>query len=174
MKLQRYHVWGIDVCEAEKAERGAWCDAKDVEKLEAENETLKAENARLTPWLKPRATALSRFSADPVIPELDPIERLQFFCALAMNEQDWLDVEPFFDDVTALSAPQKVLTAEEVTEPGHYWWRPPAGGNWDIVRVWASLPFATYRNEVRLYIVGGGEYLTGQFIGPIKFPEVQS
>jgi len=31
----------------------------------------------------------------------DAIERLRFFCAQAMNGQDWLDVEPFFNDVIA-------------------------------------------------------------------------
>jgi hypothetical protein len=29
--------------------------------------------------------------------ELDPVERLRFFCSLAMNGRDWLDVEQFFD-----------------------------------------------------------------------------
>jgi hypothetical protein len=28
--------------------------------------------------------------------ETGPLERLRFFCSLAMNGQDWLDVEPFF------------------------------------------------------------------------------
>lgn len=32
-------------------------------------------------------------------PDNDPIERLRFFCSLAMQGQDWLDVEEFFDDV---------------------------------------------------------------------------
>ena len=32
--------------------------------------------------------------------EPDPIERLRFFCSLAMNGQDWLDVEPFFRALT--------------------------------------------------------------------------
>ena len=31
--------------------------------------------------------------------EESPLERLRFFCSLAMKPQDWLDVEPFFDDV---------------------------------------------------------------------------
>lgn len=31
--------------------------------------------------------------------EVDPVERLRFFCSLAMEGQDWIDVEPFFDDV---------------------------------------------------------------------------
>lgn len=29
----------------------------------------------------------------------DPIERLRFFCSLAMSGQDWLDVEPLFEAV---------------------------------------------------------------------------
>jgi hypothetical protein len=33
-----------------------------------------------------------------------PLERLRFFCSLAMRPQDWLDVEPFFD---ALREPEK-------------------------------------------------------------------
>jgi hypothetical protein len=32
--------------------------------------------------------------------EPDPLERLRFFCSIAMNNQDWLDVEPLFNDVT--------------------------------------------------------------------------
>jgi hypothetical protein len=31
----------------------------------------------------------------------DPLERLRFFCSLAMTGQDWLDVEEFFDAVIA-------------------------------------------------------------------------
>lgn len=31
--------------------------------------------------------------------ENDPLERLRFFCSLAMNSQDWLDVERFFIDM---------------------------------------------------------------------------
>ena len=33
-----------------------------------------------------------------------PIEALRFFCLLAMNEQDWLDVEPFFDALNPVCA----------------------------------------------------------------------
>ena len=40
--------------------------------------------------------ALSRFTDSGGYEEQDPIERLRFFCSLAMNGQDWLDVEPFF------------------------------------------------------------------------------
>ena len=37
--------------------------------------------------------------------EPDPLERLRFFCSLAMDGQDWIDVEPFFDDVQTLLTP---------------------------------------------------------------------
>lgn len=33
------------------------------------------------------------------LPNESPLENLRFFCSLAMNGQDWLDVEPFFDAV---------------------------------------------------------------------------
>ena len=32
---------------------------------------------------------------------MDAVDRLRFFCSLAMNGQDWIDVEPYFDGVTA-------------------------------------------------------------------------
>lgn len=64
--------------------------------------------------------------------EHDPLERLRFFCSLAMNGQDWLDVEPFFDDVAALqgemiaatkdvsAAPQQGSVKDALT-PGDFW-----------------------------------------------------
>ena len=32
-----------------------------------------------------------------------PIERLRFFCSLALSGQDWIDVEDFFDDIEKLN-----------------------------------------------------------------------
>ena len=51
----------------------------------------------------PTETAKQQYDrfVDPT-EESSPIERLRFFCSLAMKGQDWLDVEPFID---ALSAP---------------------------------------------------------------------
>ena len=87
--------------------------------------------------------------------EDDPIERLRFFCSLAMNCQDWIDSEPFFDDViAALLAPQKILSAEEVTEPGWYKVKFP-GEPWEIAHIGNN----------------DGDYSCCQFIGPIKMPE---
>jgi len=31
--------------------------------------------------------------------EESPLERLRFFCSLALNSEDWLDCEKFFDDL---------------------------------------------------------------------------
>ena len=36
--------------------------------------------------------------------EADPLERLRAFCSCAMNGQDWLDVEPFFDALKSTDA----------------------------------------------------------------------
>jgi hypothetical protein len=47
-------------------------------------------------------TALEQFRTCEGHEIADPLERLRFFCSLAMSGQDWLDVEPFFDDVSAL------------------------------------------------------------------------
>jgi hypothetical protein len=49
-----------------------------------------------------------------------PLERLRFFCSLAMRPQDWLDVAPFFD---ALAEPQpdakpEPATAAEIVKAG--------------------------------------------------------
>lgn len=46
--------------------------------------------------------------------ETDPLERLRAFCSFAMRGQDWLDVEPFFDDVEkALRQPAVSVPASE-------------------------------------------------------------
>ena len=49
--------------------------------------------------------AKARFYALGGDEEPAPLERLRFFCSLAMNGQDWMDVEPFFDDVQTLLTP---------------------------------------------------------------------
>ena len=46
------------------------------------------------PTAKQRYEEICGSDLDP-----DPLERLRFFCSQAMTGQDWLDVEPFFDDV---------------------------------------------------------------------------
>ena len=48
-------------------------------------------------------SALQKFNMFGGWTESDPLERLRFFCSQAMNGQDWLDVEQFFDAVSASS-----------------------------------------------------------------------
>jgi len=38
-----------------------------------------------------------------------PLENLRFFCSLAMNGQDWLDVERFIDEVENQSTPNAAI-----------------------------------------------------------------
>lgn len=45
-----------------------------------------------------RRTAKEQFD-ELAVEDTTPLERLRFFCSLAMSGQDWLDVEPFFADV---------------------------------------------------------------------------
>lgn len=44
-------------------------------------------------------SVLERFIARNGFDEIDSVERLRFFCSLAMKGQDWLDVESFFDAI---------------------------------------------------------------------------
>lgn len=43
--------------------------------------------------------------------DMDAIERLRFFCSLAMQPQDWLDVESFFEDVIKQTKEKEPLIA---------------------------------------------------------------
>ena len=74
------------------------------------------------------------------------------------------------DRLTAMLAPQKPMSAEEVKDPGWYWHtRKGWGGDWFIHKV------VRYGVLDELHITGGcfSYYrLEGQFIGPLKAPEV--
>lgn len=66
-------------------------------------------------------TALDRYRASgAMVEEKDPLERLRFFCSLAMSGQDWLDVEPFFDAVAAQAQPavNQSLTTDQLADAG--------------------------------------------------------
>ena len=45
--------------------------------------------------------ALAKYNDCDGAEESDPVERLRFFCSLAMKGRDWIDVEQFFDAVIA-------------------------------------------------------------------------
>lgn len=68
-----------------------------------------------------REPALKRFQEIEVecgaeLQDETPLERLRFFCSLAMNGQDWLDVEPFFDALSAPPQAPQALTEQEERE----------------------------------------------------------
>jgi hypothetical protein len=52
-------------------------------------------------------TAKERFHDLGGDTENSPIERLRFFCSLAMNGKDWIDAELFIDDCAAAIRNQK-------------------------------------------------------------------
>lgn len=58
------------------------------------------------------ASAMERFEQHEGYSVQDPVERLRFFCSLAMNEQDWLDVEQFFDTLRRHVGADSVLDGD--------------------------------------------------------------
>lgn len=56
-----------------------------------------------------RQTAKQQFDEHMAGESATPIERLRFFCSLAMEGQDWMDVEPFFDALYVPSATRRRL-----------------------------------------------------------------
>ena len=73
--------------------------------------------------------------------------------ALRANEEE---ISILKAEIAALKAPPKILKAEEVKEPGCYWWRREENTDWSVQNV---------------YLPGAGKLLVGQFIGPIQMPE---
>jgi len=73
------------------------------------------------------------------------------------------------DRLTAMLGPQRVLSAEEVTEPGFYQWRHMDGEQWTVTEV-----VVNEAPELRQYYIATDEdeELNGEFIGPISMPEV--
>lgn len=66
--------------------------------------------------------ALARFleiekDPDSELAEEKPLERLRFFCSLAMSAQNWIDVEPFFDAIEATAQ-----TPAPVVQETREWW----------------------------------------------------
>ena len=191
--------------------------------LNKEIETLRAELAALKAHLERAVLLEYKEIMEEAGDGMDAVERLRFFCSLALNGQNWLDVEPFFeavtDEIAALNEPlpldipdedkmfeqidqwarqsiahwrrqirgqqitrgdsgdyhlimatlrwvkehpmepPKVLSAEEVTEAGVYWWRNSETGVW-ICR------------NINRFMLLDCTAMRGQFIGPLKMPEV--
>ncbi len=78
---------------------------------------------------QPVASAMQQFNACDGGSEGDPVERLRFFCSLAMCGRDWFDVEPFFDAIkekpldTAPVQPESEITYAHKSDPKGYRFR---------------------------------------------------
>ena len=108
MRLQRWvvgdeHRLGVD---AEKDDLGLWCQAAQVELLEDELESLRAEVERLTSCLKKANAQAEHF------------------------EREWYLRG---GEIERLTEPPAALTAEQVAEPGWYRWVHPSG-YWEMVK----------------------------------------
>lgn len=91
----------------------------------------------------------------------DDVEALE-----AENEQLRAEIE-------RLKQPQKILSAEEVTEPGWYWWTPGDVGTIEIVEV--DYEYTPWHPKRLVFFEVGKEIpfpLSGRFVGPLMPPEV--
>lgn len=73
-----------------------------IESIAALEQAIKANAESVQQQSEP---ALVRFAANGGYDEVDPVERLRFFCSLAMQGKDWLDVEQFFDAIKQRDEP---------------------------------------------------------------------
>lgn len=73
--------------------------AKEVHQLRTENASLKAKLVDLKAYWERSVLPDYREIMDESADDMNAVERLRFFCSLAMNGQNWLDVEPFFEAI---------------------------------------------------------------------------
>lgn len=83
--------------------------------IEGELSAVLAALLSSAPALAPQSTALQRYKECSAADDGDdPVECLRFFCSLAMNAQDWEDVEQFFD---AIKPPSGLQPTEQQAWP---------------------------------------------------------
>ncbi|MCE5387965.1 MAG: DUF1192 domain-containing protein [Acidithiobacillus sp.] len=79
------------------------------------------------------------------------------------------EIERLRAEIERLKAPPKVLSANEVTEPGGYWFRVLGDHQWILAQVF-------FDEEGTLCFSDGEDFMrripSGQFIGPLTPPEV--
>lgn len=123
-------VWYVKASDAMNAARAALSAEPAPDRIvgransaEEAIRMLKAEPAPAEPRRYPNSvvpegmTAWQYFQESWSIEDgMDPIERLRYFCSLSMNGQDWLDVEPLFDALTAALPPAPPQEPQAVAE----------------------------------------------------------
>jgi len=163
MKLQRYINSAVNADYAGNydilADDGPVCLASDVEALEAENAALHTECDRLTNLLQWEQGRRERIGTHG--DECWKWGPAHHECAMREMER-----------LTAMLGPQRVLSAEEVTEPGFYLVRA------DNTNPWVPCVVARFnaRSEgLRMLLAGKLEELPviGE-LTPIKMPEVSN
>ena len=152
--------------------------SSDREKLQAEINALKAELAALKEWrysdqeLAIKILSYLGFSQESSKEPYADRRRDHIAEMICQN------CEPLKTELAALKAPPKVLSAEEVKETGAYWWKKIGADDFDEpVQVFEDEHYITHDPILiisRIGCVGGisQELWKGQFIGPIKMPEV--
>jgi len=131
----------------------------EIDALKAENAALHAECGRLTRYL-------GKVPAKEAEAAYDQVDR---YLRNSLDDSEYADMSAALEHCyRTLLSPQKVLSAEEVTESGFYWHR-YGTEEWCVVDV-------DYGYHGNLFICVNDEQddaLEGQFLGPIKMLEVQ-
>ena len=129
-----------------------WVQHEDALKMEAEINALKAEVEKFKSLNNRHAKALNENDVE--------VDRANATVDVLMAE------------LAALKAPPKVLRAEEVVEPGYYWWSEFDDESFDIIYVGIftkdEIDFLGFEPSD----IDPVEPIHGKFIGPIQMPEV--
>ncbi len=104
--VQPWHQELAELLRAIRPKYGA-VGSRDADVAAQQKRIDRAIELLVTPAADPARPALPRYDDSGIErDEQDPLERLRFFCSLAMSGQDWLDVGPFFDAVRGVRAVQ--------------------------------------------------------------------
>ena len=168
--MKRYDFRETDVYLGETPE-GSFVRYDDAEKLEQENAALKAEIAALKEWrysdqdLAIKILSYLGFSQEPSKEPYADRRRDR------IAEMICLHCESLRQELAAMKAPPKVLSADEVTEPGWYWNKEKRDKHWSVVEVAYAHP-KNHTLVVKYTVCDFDCDLDGVFIGPIPAPEV--
>ncbi len=148
---------------------GSWVREEDIAALEDENKALRAEISRFTEFLREPWGAASRFQ--PLIAQPGEVRFLDLYDRALTSEE----VEELWRQ---WAKTKKVLSAQEITKPGWYWWRRSVQEPWEkaprLVIQFRESP--TQHNTVFRFGKPDGDWdaskvFTGQFSGPLPRPE---